>query len=371
MVAKAVSRDVPTYPKETTPLLAVDAQIEQTRLQTARAKPARANSAPGKTTYVYVVTNGGHGSFILTKMDVCPKLQGAFIRNVNQELMGVNALEGGERAKNQGVSLSLFQSTHGKSKTFDILVWLRWARGRLGLNPDEKPIKVTFVVFILYLPLSIRRAPDILEELANANFNARVDDATGGLASLAACDQTNGALNTAHPAGEAPADGAIADTSVTAGGAGRPPQKPAFSASNSEVRLIPSRNQVEPPTPDDHGAFTGFVVTDAAGPEGHPHASLAAGKLCSDSPPTGGIHAPGITAEAASAADALAGIETLRDAECVETTSFALAVRTGAFPEDHQVVLSEAEYDALHQKLDAMTDRGRAREIMKNFSCRP
>ncbi|KAJ1447491.1 hypothetical protein M885DRAFT_542524 [Pelagophyceae sp. CCMP2097] len=158
---------------------------------------------------------------------------------------------------------------------------------------------------------------------------------------------------------------------VTAGGAGRPPQKPAFSASNSEVRLIPSRNQVEPPTPDDHGAFTGFVITDAAGPEGHPHASLAAGKLCSDSPPTGGTPAPGITAEAASAVDALAGIETLRDAECVETTSFALAVRIGAFPADHQVVLGEAEYGVLHQKLDAMTDHGRAREIMKNFSCRP
>ncbi|KAJ1450036.1 hypothetical protein M885DRAFT_533594, partial [Pelagophyceae sp. CCMP2097] len=153
--------------------------------------------------------------------------------------------------------------------------------------------------------------------------------------------------------------------------AGRPPHPPAFSASNSEVRFIPSRNQVEPLTPDDHGAFTGFVATDAAGPEGHPHASLAAGKLCSNSPPTGGIHAPGTTAEAASAADALAGIETLSDAECVETTSFALAVRVGASPADHQVVLGEAEYDVLHQKLDAMTDRVRAREIMKNFFCRP
>jgi len=55
----------------------------------------------------------------------------------------------------------------------------------------------------------------------------------------------------------------------------------------------------------------------------------------------------------------------------VETSSSALAQIHGATPVDHQVELDEAEFDALMKKLDAMTDRLRARDVMKKFTCRP
>ncbi|KAJ1460742.1 hypothetical protein M885DRAFT_559398 [Pelagophyceae sp. CCMP2097] len=99
-------------------------------------------------------------------------------------------------------------------------------------------------------------------------------------------------------------------------------------------------------------------------------ARYLADEPCADATPTDGIHASGTSALEASATDALAGIVTSYKATLVGTSPSALAQIYGATPVDHQVDLDEAEFDALMKKLDAMTDRRRARDHALHASAR-